>query len=88
MNKLRVCKGSWVYCDGNCWRCVTIITTSDTTMPIRVEHITADNKTYFPDEEKAHWIWRADVRCSRCDYKLDSTGLPSICPNCGARMVN
>lgn len=57
-------------------------------MPIRVEYITADNKTYFPNEETAHWIWNAEVRCSKCNYKLETTGLPSICPNCGAKMEN
>lgn len=86
MNELRRCRNTWMYCDGHCGRCATVITTSNTTMPVRVEYITADNKTYFPNEEKAHWIWRADIRCSRCNYKLESTGLPSICPNCGADM--
>lgn len=32
------------------------------------------------------WLWQIDVRCSNCNYKLETTGLPTICPNCGARM--
>lgn len=32
------------------------------------------------------WLWFDGVRCSQCNYKLATTGLPSYCPNCGARM--
>ena len=32
------------------------------------------------------WLWLDGVRCSQCNYKLETTGLPSYCPNCGARM--
>ena len=32
------------------------------------------------------WLWLDGVRCSQCNYKLVSTGLPSYCPNCRARM--
>ena len=32
------------------------------------------------------WLWFDGVRCSQCNYKLETTGLPSYCPNCGARM--
>ena len=32
------------------------------------------------------WLWVDGVRCSQCNYKLAITGLPSYCPNCGARM--
>lgn len=35
---------------------------------------------------KGKWLWADGVRCSRCNYKLQSTGLPSYCPNCGAEM--
>lgn len=35
---------------------------------------------------EACWLWGADVRCSGCGYKLQTTGLPQYCPNCGARM--
>jgi len=79
MNELRKCRNTWMYCDGHCDRCATA-------MPVRVEYITVDNKTYFPNEEKAHWIWNAEVRCSKCNYKLEQTGLPKVCPNCGAQM--
>lgn len=35
---------------------------------------------------EARWLWGADVRCSGCGYKLQTTGLPQYCPNCGAKM--
>ena len=34
------------------------------------------------------WLWFDGVRCSQCNYKLATTGLPSYCPNCGARMLD
>lgn len=46
MNELRRCRNTWMYCDGRCSRCATVAT-SNTTMPICAEYITADNKTYF-----------------------------------------
>ena len=37
--------------------------------------------------QKGRWIWTSDgVRCSICNYKLQTTGLTSYCPNCGAKM--
>ena len=33
-----------------------------------------------------HWMWFDGVYCSVCNYKLQITGLPSYCPNCGAKM--
>lgn len=33
-----------------------------------------------------HWLWVDGVRCSICNYKLQTTGLTSYCPNCGAKM--
>jgi len=33
-----------------------------------------------------HWLWVDGVRCSICNYELQTTGLTSYCPNCGARM--
>jgi len=33
-----------------------------------------------------HWNWFDGVYCSVCNYKLQSTGIPSYCPNCGAQM--
>lgn len=32
------------------------------------------------------WLWVDGVRCSNCNHKLQTTGLPSYCPNCGAKM--
>ena len=32
------------------------------------------------------WIWLDGVRCSICNHKLQTSGLPSYCPNCGAKM--
>ena len=32
------------------------------------------------------WLWVDGVRCSECNYKLQTTGLPSYCPSCGADM--
>ena len=32
------------------------------------------------------WLWVDGVRCSICNHKLQTTGLPSYCPNCGAKM--
>lgn len=32
------------------------------------------------------WVWLDGVRCSICNHKLQTTGLPSYCPNCGAKM--
>lgn len=32
------------------------------------------------------WMWVDGVRCSQCNYKLTTTGLPSYCPSCGAYM--
>lgn len=32
------------------------------------------------------WIQGYDIRCSICNYKLQTTGLLTYCPNCGAEM--
>ena len=32
------------------------------------------------------WLWVDGVRCSICNHKLQTTGLPSYCPHCGAKM--
>lgn len=32
------------------------------------------------------WLWLDGVRCSKCNYKLETTWLPNYCPNCGADM--
>ena len=40
-----------------------------------------------PERKKGKWIWTDGVRCSRCNYKLHTTGIPRYCPNCGADMT-
>ena len=38
-------------------------------------------------EVHGKWVWTEDgVRCSRCNFKLQTTGLSNYCPNCGADM--
>lgn len=37
-----------------------------------------------PERKKGKWIWADGVRCSRCYYKLQTTGIPRYCPNCGS----
>lgn len=39
-----------------------------------------------PEMKRGKWIWVDGVRCSNCNHKLQTTGLPSFCPNCGAEM--
>jgi predicted Zn-ribbon and HTH transcriptional regulator len=36
--------------------------------------------------KRGKWLWVDGVRCSECNYKLQTTGLPSYCPNCGCRV--
>jgi len=38
------------------------------------------------EHRKGKWLWGDGVRCSNCCYKLQTTGLPSCCPNCFAEM--
>ena len=47
-----------------------------------------DCLTVAPRVEPKHgrWLWLDGVRCSNCNHKLQTTGLPSYCPNCGAKM--
>lgn len=36
---------------------------------------------------KGYWMVTNDgLHCSICNYKLDITAVPDICPHCGARM--
>ena len=39
-------------------------------------------------QKKGVWIMGTGMGtyCSKCYYRLQTTGLLSICPNCGARM--
>ena len=45
------------------------------------------NRGYQKAIRHGRWDWQGvGVFCSKCHYKLQTTGLPSYCPNCGARM--
>lgn len=59
-------------------------------VPERCEDCVNLNKTRLvipqPEQKTGKWIWTDGVRCSACNHKLQSTGLPSYCPECGARM--
>ena len=34
-----------------------------------------------------NWVWQCDgVHCSKCNYKLQMTGLPIRCPKCFSPM--
>lgn len=39
-----------------------------------------------PKQKKGTWLLFDDCYCSRRGYKLQMTGLPMHCPNCGAYM--
>lgn len=39
-----------------------------------------------PERKKGKWLWIDGVCCSNCNHKLQTTGLPTRCPNCGADM--
>lgn len=36
--------------------------------------------------KRGKWLWTDGVHCSNCNHKLQTTGLPTYCPNCGAKM--
>lgn len=42
-----------------------------------------------PEQKKAKWMMNSGLGtlCSNCYYKLETTGLLSRCPNCGAEMM-
>ena len=42
--------------------------------------------TIEPERKKGKWLLSDGYRCSVCNYKVLSTGLPSKCPNCYAEM--
>lgn len=72
--ELRKCnKLSWALCDGDCGRCNTYSTSFTINL-------------LSPSINHGRWQWVDGVRCSICNYKLQTTGLPSYCPNCGATM--
>ena len=37
-------------------------------------------------QQKGRWVLFDGYYCSVCSFKLQTTGLPSFCPNCGADM--
>ena len=76
MSEIRLCRGTWVYCDGQCHNCTFIATTTTTGVG-----------TYTTPPIMAQWIWNTEVRCSHCNYKLETTGLSDRCPHCGASMI-
>lgn len=41
-----------------------------------------------PEQKKGKWMMNTGLgtMCSNCYYKLETTGLLSRCPNCGAEM--
>lgn len=46
-----------------------------------------DAPTIWPEQKKGKWISNiTGIVCSNCYYKLETTGLLSECPNCGAKM--
>ena len=42
--------------------------------------------TIEPERKKGVWLLLDGYRCSVCNYKLQTTGIPMDCPNCGADM--
>ena len=49
------------------------------------ESFMRENQSAQP-ERKGKWLIIDGYRCSCCNYKLQTTGIPSSCPNCGADM--
>lgn len=52
----------------------------------KAQEILSELPSTQPDRKKGEWLWIDGVRCSNCNHKLQTTGFPSICPNCGAQM--
>ena len=40
------------------------------------------------DRPSGEWVMFDGLYCSNCHYKLQTTGIPTYCPWCGARMEN
>ena len=40
----------------------------------------------MPERMRGKWLLLVGYGCSCCNYKLQTTGIPSYCPNCGADM--
>ena len=46
---------------------------------------------YIADDKevpRGEWLMFDGLYCSNCHYKLQTTGIPTYCPSCGARMEN
>lgn len=44
-------------------------------------------KPHYFEPKTGHWNWYStEIRCSNCNYKLETTGIPSRCPNCEINM--
>ena len=46
----------------------------------------ANMPSVTPQPKTGKWILQDGYRCNRCNYKLQTTGLPTACPNCDAKM--
>lgn len=40
------------------------------------------------EQKKGTWVLTDGYRCSLCNYKLQTTGIPDTCPKCGASMLD
>lgn len=95
--ELRPCTlQKWALCDGYCEKCRTTVTPetvyncyTDTAGNYHWTGVYSGEHIVSTDGEPTRhgrWLWFDGVRCSLCNHKLQTTGLPSYCPNCGARM--
>lgn len=87
MDELRLCRNTWMYCDGQCRLCTVVATTSNTTAPI-----TAPYEVNEKEDRHGKWL---DIEhapynllyatCSACGKRqtIEST---NFCPHCGAKM--
>lgn len=52
-----------------------------------IKRIMSDKPLDVQPVRRGRWIQQFDgIRCSVCNYKLQTTGLPSYCPHCGKTM--
>lgn len=76
--ELRPCRQGWVFCDGNCEKCITITTSTTTTNPEKIENC---------GTKRGRWkgAGMGDYMCSLCNMVVSGNRY-HYCPNCGARM--
>ena len=85
--ELRPCRQGWVFCDGNCEKCITIATSTTTTNPEKIENCGTKHGRWIRKESKrSYWF-----ECSECGYpppldRFKREWFSNYCPNCGARM--